>query len=61
MTLACGVPEGSVLGPILFNVYTPPLGDIARNHQVLLHTYADDQQTYLSFKPAIQDAKSRMP
>ena len=53
MTLICGVPQGSVFGPIMFNLYTSPLGDIARNQWVLLHVYSNAQQTYLSFKPAI--------
>ena len=54
VTLTFGVPQGSVLGPILF---TSPLGDLCQKHNMLVHLYADDMRFYMSFKPSVPEDK----
>ena len=46
-----GVPQGSVLGPQLFTVYTSPLGRIIRAHGLDYHLFADDSQLHVFVKP----------
>ena len=45
-SLRYGVPHGSVLGPILFILYTQPLSNVIQHYPVFHQMYADDTQIY---------------
>ena len=45
------VPQGSVLGPQWFTVYTYPVHKIILKYELRYHVYADDTQLSMSFKP----------
>ena len=47
--LLFGVPQGSVLGSSLFNIYTSPIPAIAAVYEVRLKQFSNDTQGYVHF------------
>jgi len=55
------VPQGSVLGPLEFVVYTEDSSDVVAKHDINQHAYADDNQLHTSCFPSnVARARQRL-
>jgi hypothetical protein len=55
-----GVPQGSVLGPVLFTLFVSPVARVIERAGLLHHQYADDTQLYVSFTRGDEQVSTRL-
>ena len=59
--LSNGVPQGSLLGPLFYTLYTSDLESIVAKYGLGIHTYADDCQIYASYSDnGIEEMESNL-
>ena len=58
-SLDFGIPQGSVVGPLFFSMFTCDIGSIIRKHDIGYHLYADDVQLYVPFDPRMDNDSTR--
>ena len=58
--LLFGVPQGSILGPLLFILYIHDMVRIAEKYGLQVHFYADDSEMYIGFSPLTEASKSML-
>lgn len=51
-----GVPQGSVLFLLPFNIYMKPPGEFIDHHRMSYHRYADEAPLYISVLGEVSDA-----
>ena len=50
-TISCGVPQGSVLGTLVFTLYMTHLGSVISRKCLKYHLHTDDTRLHILFKP----------